>query len=253
MTSRHPRTRRPDRSLYHDQFLRQPEHLPDPAAIVRRGDRVVRGRSWAQLLLGRRRAALDQRALLLHALARLYFETPSSSRRSSSRRTSSPPCTSSRRPSRPRHQAGPEDITRTSQRPREPPAQPGRKRHRPHRAAVKPATSWWQVAPRRNPAQPEEKLLKPSSGKSPGREDAPSTAPRRRGTIIDVRIFSRRGSEKGVRAKVIEKEEIARMKRTSRRDLHLETDAGGRPRPCSRRRPGEGIQERETVLPKARS
>ena len=38
-------------------------------------------------------------------------------------------------------------------------------------------------------------------------------APGVEGTIIDVRIFSRRGAEKGVRAKQIEKDEIGRMKR----------------------------------------
>ncbi|MCX6559360.1 MAG: DNA-directed RNA polymerase subunit beta [Candidatus Aminicenantes bacterium] len=73
-----------------------------------------------------------------------------------------------------------------------------------------------KVAPKgETQLSPEEKLLKAIFGeKALDVKDASLyCAPGVEGTIIDVRIFSRRGSEKGVRAKVIEKEEIGRMKR----------------------------------------
>ncbi len=73
-----------------------------------------------------------------------------------------------------------------------------------------------KVAPKgETQLSPEEKLLKAIFGeKALDVKDASLyCAPGVEGTIIDVRIFSRRGSEKGPRAKVIEKEEIAVMKR----------------------------------------
>ncbi|MDD8025672.1 MAG: DNA-directed RNA polymerase subunit beta [Acidobacteriota bacterium] len=73
-----------------------------------------------------------------------------------------------------------------------------------------------KVAPKgETQLSPEEKLLKAIFGeKALDVKDASLyCAPGVEGTIIDVRIFSRRGSEKGQRAKVIEKEEIGRMKR----------------------------------------
>ena len=73
-----------------------------------------------------------------------------------------------------------------------------------------------KVAPKgETQLSPEEKLLKAIFGeKALDVKDASLyCSPGVEGTIIDVRIFSRRGSEKGPRAKVIEKEEIAKMKR----------------------------------------
>ena len=73
-----------------------------------------------------------------------------------------------------------------------------------------------KVAPKgETQLSPEEKLLKAIFGeKALDVKDASLyCSPGVEGTVIDVRIFSRRGSEKGNRAKLIEKDEIARMKR----------------------------------------
>ncbi len=73
-----------------------------------------------------------------------------------------------------------------------------------------------KVAPKgETQLSPEEKLLKAIFGeKALDVKDASLyCSPGVEGTIIDVRIFSRRGIEKGARAKAIEKDEIARMKR----------------------------------------
>jgi DNA-directed RNA polymerase subunit beta len=73
-----------------------------------------------------------------------------------------------------------------------------------------------KVAPKgETQLSPEEKLLKAIFGeKALDVKDASLyCSPGVEGTIIDVRIFCRRGTEKGPRAKAIEKDEIARMKR----------------------------------------
>ena len=73
-----------------------------------------------------------------------------------------------------------------------------------------------KVAPKgETQLSPEEKLLKAIFGeKALDVKDASLyCSPGVEGTIIDVRIFSRRGTEKGIRAKQIEKDEISRMKR----------------------------------------
>jgi len=73
-----------------------------------------------------------------------------------------------------------------------------------------------KVAPKgETQLSPEEKLLKAIFGeKALDVKDASLyCSPGTEGTVIDVRIFSRRGSEKGPRAKTIEKEEISKMKR----------------------------------------
>ena len=73
-----------------------------------------------------------------------------------------------------------------------------------------------KVAPKgETQLSPEEKLLKAIFGeKALDVKDASLyCSPGVEGTIIDVRIFSRRGTEKGSRAKQIEKDEIGRMKR----------------------------------------
>jgi DNA-directed RNA polymerase subunit beta len=73
-----------------------------------------------------------------------------------------------------------------------------------------------KVAPKgETQLSPEEKLLKAIFGeKALDVKDASLyCSPGVEGTVIDVRIFSRRGTEKGNRAKFIEKDEIAKMKR----------------------------------------
>jgi len=73
-----------------------------------------------------------------------------------------------------------------------------------------------KVAPKgETQLSPEEKLLKAIFGeKALDVKDASLyCSPGVEGIIIDVRIFSRRGIEKGLRAKAIEKDEIAKMKR----------------------------------------
>jgi DNA-directed RNA polymerase subunit beta len=73
-----------------------------------------------------------------------------------------------------------------------------------------------KVAPKgETQLSPEEKLLKAIFGeKALDVKDASLyCSPGIEGTVIDVRIFSRRGIEKGARAKAIEREEIAKMKR----------------------------------------
>ncbi len=73
-----------------------------------------------------------------------------------------------------------------------------------------------KVAPKgETQLSPEEKLLKAIFGeKALDVKDASLyCSPGIEGTVIDVRIFSRRGIEKGARAKAIDREEIAKMKR----------------------------------------
>ena len=73
-----------------------------------------------------------------------------------------------------------------------------------------------KVAPKgETQLSPEEKLLKAIFGeKALDVKDASLyCSPGIEGTVIDVRVFSRRGIEKGPRAKVIEKDEISKMKR----------------------------------------
>jgi DNA-directed RNA polymerase subunit beta len=73
-----------------------------------------------------------------------------------------------------------------------------------------------KVAPKgETQLSPEEKLLKAIFGeKALDVKDASLyCSPGIEGTVIDVRIFSRRGTEKGPRAKAIEGDEIAKMKR----------------------------------------
>ncbi len=73
-----------------------------------------------------------------------------------------------------------------------------------------------KVAPKgETQLSPEEKLLKAIFGeKALDVKDASLyCSPGIEGTVIDVRIFSRRGTDKGLWAKAVEKEEIAKMKR----------------------------------------
>jgi DNA-directed RNA polymerase subunit beta len=81
-----------------------------------------------------------------------------------------------------------------------------------------------KVAPKgETQLSPEEKLLKAIFGeKALDVKDASLyCSPGIEGTVIDVRIFSRRGSEKGPRAKSIEDDEIAKMRRNLQDEISI--------------------------------
>jgi len=81
-----------------------------------------------------------------------------------------------------------------------------------------------KVAPKgETQLSPEEKLLKAIFGeKALDVKDASLYCPPgTEGTVIDVRIFTRRGTEKGPRAKIIEKEEIGKLKRNLDDEIHI--------------------------------
>ena len=81
-----------------------------------------------------------------------------------------------------------------------------------------------KVAPKgETQLSPEEKLLKAIFGeKALDVKDASLyCSPGIEGTVIDVRIFSRRGTEKGAWAESIEKEEIAKMKRNMEDEISI--------------------------------
>jgi DNA-directed RNA polymerase subunit beta len=81
-----------------------------------------------------------------------------------------------------------------------------------------------KVAPKgETQLSPEEKLLKAIFGeKALDVKDASLyCSPGVEGTIIDVRIFSRRGPEKNPRAKLIEKDETAKMKRNLEDEISI--------------------------------
>ena len=85
-----------------------------------------------------------------------------------------------------------------------------------------------KVAPKgETQLSPEEKLLKAIFGeKALDVKDASLyCSPGVEGTVIDVRIFSRRGIEKGSRAKLIEKDEIGKMKRNLDDEITILEDA----------------------------
>ena len=92
-----------------------------------------------------------------------------------------------------------------------------------------------KVAPKgETQLSPEEKLLKAIFGeKALDVKDASLyCSPGVEGTVIDVRIFSRRGVEKGPRAKAIEKDEAPSSSGTSTtRSPFWKRKDGGRPRP----------------------
>jgi len=81
-----------------------------------------------------------------------------------------------------------------------------------------------KVAPKgETQLSPEEKLLKAIFGeKALDVKDASLYCPPGvEGTVIDVRIFTRRGQEKNERAKIIEKEEIAKIKRNLEDEIEI--------------------------------
>jgi len=74
---------------------------------------------------------------------------------------------------------------------------------------------------------PEEKLLRAIFGEKAGdvRDASLKTPPGIEGTVVDVKIFSRKGVEKDQRAKSIEESEIDRMNRNIQDEIRIITDA----------------------------
>jgi DNA-directed RNA polymerase subunit beta len=74
---------------------------------------------------------------------------------------------------------------------------------------------------------PEEKLLRAIFGEKAGdvRDASLKTPPGIEGTVVDVKIFSRKGVDKDMRAKAIEEGEIERMNRNIQDEIRIITDA----------------------------
>jgi DNA-directed RNA polymerase subunit beta len=73
---------------------------------------------------------------------------------------------------------------------------------------------------------PEEKLLRAIFGEKAGdvRDASLKVPPGIEGTIVDVKIFSRKGVEKDVRAKEIENDEISRLEKNIRDEVRILTE-----------------------------
>src|SRR5205085_1752046 len=73
---------------------------------------------------------------------------------------------------------------------------------------------------------PEEKLLRAIFGEKAGdvRDASLTCPPGIEGTVVDVKIFSRKGQEKDERAKLIEAEEIAQIERNLSDEIRILTD-----------------------------
>jgi DNA-directed RNA polymerase subunit beta len=74
---------------------------------------------------------------------------------------------------------------------------------------------------------PEEKLLRAIFGEKAGdvRDASLKTPPGIEGTVVDVKIFSRKGVEKDLRAKAIEEAEIERMNRNIQDEIRIINEA----------------------------
>jgi DNA-directed RNA polymerase subunit beta len=73
---------------------------------------------------------------------------------------------------------------------------------------------------------PEEKLLRAIFGEKAGdvRDASLTCPPGIEGTVVDVRIFSRKGQEKDERAKLIEAEQIAKLEKNLADEIRILTD-----------------------------
>jgi DNA-directed RNA polymerase subunit beta len=73
---------------------------------------------------------------------------------------------------------------------------------------------------------PEEKLLRAIFGEKAGdvRDASLKVPPGIEGTVVDVKIFSRKGVEKDTRAKQIEEEEIARLQKNIKDEVRILTE-----------------------------
>ncbi|HUJ13608.1 MAG TPA: DNA-directed RNA polymerase subunit beta, partial [Thermoanaerobaculia bacterium] len=74
---------------------------------------------------------------------------------------------------------------------------------------------------------PEEKLLRAIFGEKAGdvRDASLKTPPGIEGTVVDVKIFSRKGVEKDLRAKAIEDSQVEQMNRNIQDEIRIITDA----------------------------
>src|SRR5213082_246814 len=74
---------------------------------------------------------------------------------------------------------------------------------------------------------PEEKLLRAIFGEKAGdvRDASLKTPPGIEGTVVDVKIFSRKGVEKDLRAKSIEEDAVEQMNRNIQDEIRIITDA----------------------------
>ena len=73
---------------------------------------------------------------------------------------------------------------------------------------------------------PEEKLLRAIFGEKAGdvRDASLRVQPGVEGTVVDVKIFSRKGVEKDLRAKEIEQDEVARLEKNMRDEVRILTE-----------------------------
>jgi len=73
---------------------------------------------------------------------------------------------------------------------------------------------------------PEEKLLRAIFGEKAGdvRDASLKVPPGIEGTVVDVRIFSRKGVEKDIRQQEIENEEIARLEKNTKDEIRILTE-----------------------------
>src|SRR6187399_795057 len=73
---------------------------------------------------------------------------------------------------------------------------------------------------------PEEKLLRAIFGEKAGdvRDASLKTPPGIEGTVVDVKIFSRKGVEKDLRAKELESQEIARLEKNTKDEVRILTE-----------------------------
>jgi len=73
---------------------------------------------------------------------------------------------------------------------------------------------------------PEEKLLRAIFGEKAGdvRDASLKVPPGIEGTVVDVKIFSRKGSEKDLRQREIEEQEIARLEKNTRDEIRILTE-----------------------------
>ena len=213
------------RHLHADQVQAfQPEHLHQPeAAGSRRRPREHRDRCWPTVLApiaANWRSAATCWSLSCHG-ADTTLKTPSWSAKSWSRRTTTPRFTSrSMKSKRATPSLVPEEITRDIPNISEiVPAQSGRERRHSHRRrCVKPGDILvGKVTPKgETTLTPEEKLLRAIFGEKAGdvRDASLYCPPGIEGTVVDVKIFSRKGAEKDERHKAIEASQVFSLERT---------------------------------------
>ena len=107
---------------------------------------------------------------------------------------------------------------------------------------------------------PEEKLLRAIFGEKAGdvRDASLTCPPGIEGTVVDVRIFSRKGQEKDERAKLIEAEQIAKLEKNLADEIRILTDErlkrleGDPRRQGSAGRPARRAHQQAPARPRAR-